>query len=1214
MKTSTQQLNHLLRFEFLHFARRKWTFLVPLFFAAFGIFAGTNAGAFPMENTFKNGTFSITYLLGWMSLMCIFTSTIVAAQVLFREKDARFSLLLYATLINKKNYLWSRFLMVFGITAITFFLFTLAFALGQFISIKDNGEFGVFHLWFYIHTFLLIALPNILFCSTVICVFGWFSQNKLLIYVSGLFIYILYMATLLFSSSPLMGGGFPASPEAIDISAKFDPFGLSAFFQQTLQWTAFQRNNQLISLTGNMLFNRLFFTAVSFGMLGFLFYRFQFSFGEKGSQGSKLKDKLSSLFTLVSFNLFKNKTPRTSPYPLQRRTSTNGKSPFEGGGGMSFGSKTQTTPNTSNPKYHLQSTLSFLKLDLKFILKSIPFVLIIIGLGFILSMEIYAEIEKGIRLPQKYASTELMINTILETFPIICILVLLFYGNELIWRSKDSNFCLMEDSTPVTPFIKIISKWLSLVNIVAILLIWTIIISVIFQISYQYYYFNFTAYLSLFYVIGAPLLLTCGLIVSIQYLFENKYVSLVISTVIVFLINSNLGKNFGLTHPLFRFARTFTSEISGMNGFGGYLYAFHWKMFFGVCITLLLFFVVVKYRQNVKISLLFNTPFQLISAFLLFSGSVFSGINIHNQLEIEDKNAMLDWQQNYEKKYRKFQNFAQPIITEIKANIDLFPEKNSYKVSAIYTLQNKTGKPIEKLLFYATNEVRLKKITVKNTEDSVFDKAFGQYWFTLSKPLQPNETIKTEIEFDYTWNSFTKHTPFNSIVENGSFMRISNYFPSLGYNSDIEISDKEERKNRKLGKETDVLSLNAPRNIQSDFINLEAIISTSNHQTAIGVGELVGTWVKDGRNFFHYKTTSLIPPRFAVSSAKYVVEKQKYRGILIEVFYHPNHHENVNNLMENAKNTLDYCEQNFGKYPFKTIRFAEISSFSKGFAATAYPATIYMAEDVIFHANIKADKQQDVINELAGHELSHEWWGANQLSPDEREGAKLLTETLAMYTELMLVKKMYGAERVLENVRMHEGIYLSERGLRDEQPLIKTLIENTHQHYSKGLVVMYQISELIGEEKINLALRSLFKKYANSAISPISTDLIDEIYAVTEPKFHPKIDELFKRITTFDVEIVKKSVLKMTDKYDVNIEAIIHKYDEDGKGSKRKMVMNDIVEIVFYFKNDTQKRMVIPVKNNRISYQTFFGEKPLKVIIDPEEKLLKLSSDNEAKF
>ena len=803
------------------------------------------------------------------------------------------------------------------------------------------------------------------------------------------------------------------------------------------------------------------------------------------------------------------------------------------------------------------------------------------------------------------------LNTILETFPFLCILVLLFYGNELIWRSKDSNFYLIEDSTPITPFIKMISRWISLGNIVVILLIWIVIISIIFQIGYQYYYYNFTAYLSLFYVIGMPLILSCGLIVFSQYLFENKYISLVISTIFVFLTNSNLGKYFGLTHPLFRFAKTFSSEISGMNGYGGYLHAFHWRIIFGICITFLLFFVVVKYRQNVKTKFSF---LQLITTFLLIFGAIFSGIHIHNQLEIKDEETTLDWQQNYEIKYRKFQNIAQPTITEIKTNIDLFPEKNAYKVSATYTLQNKKNQPITKLLFYVTNEIQLKKLAVINSKDSLSDKSFGQYWITLSKPLQPNETIKTKIEFEYVWNPFTRHEPFNAIVENGSFIRISNYFPSLGYNSDNEILDNTERKNRKLGTQTEVLSLSSPRKTAHDFINFESILSTSNDQTAIGVGELVGMWTKRNRNYFHYKTTSKIPPRFAVSSGKYVFKKQQHRGISIEVFYHLSHHENVNHLIENAKKTFDYCEQNFGKYPFKTIRFAEISSFSKGFAATAYPATIYMAEDVIFHANIKGDKQQDVINELAGHELSHEWWGANQLVPDEREGAKLLTETLAMYTELMLVKKMYGTKRVLENVQLHQGVYLSERGLMEEQPLIKTRNENAHQHYSKGLVVMYQLAQMIGEEKVNLALRNLFKKYANSTMSPISTDLLVELYAISKPQFHAKIEDLFKRITTYDVEIKKKFASKIKDKYVVNIEAIVYKYHENGKGIKTKVAMSDSLEVAFYFKNETVQTLEIPVKNNQMLIQKSFNEKPLNVIIDPNEKLLKLSSSNEVKF
>jgi ABC-2 type transport system permease protein len=55
---------------------------------------------------------------------------------------------------------------------------------------------------------------------------------------------------------------------------------------------------------------------------------------------------------------------------------------------------------------------------------------------------------------------------------------------------------------------------------------------------------------------------------------------------------------------------------------------------------------------------------------------------------------------------------------------------------------------------------------------------------------------------------------------------------------------------------------------------------------------------------------------------------------------------------------MDYCEANFGPYLFSIIRFAEVSSFTKVFAATAYPATVYMTEDMLFNANIKGDKEQ----------------------------------------------------------------------------------------------------------------------------------------------------------------------------------------------------------------------------------------------------------------
>src|SRR6185437_12447740 len=125
--------------------------------------------------------------------------------------------------------------------------------------------------------------------------------------------------------------------------------------------------------------------------------------------------------------------------------------------------------------------------------------------------------------------------------------------------------------------------------------------------------------------------------------------------------------------------------------------------------------------------------------------------------------------------------------------------------------------------------------------------------------------------------------------------------------------------------------------------------------------------------YFRYRSDRPMPFRFAVSSASYQVQKSRYRNIPIEVYY--SHPQNVAKLIANAQQTLAYMEQYIGAYPHHVVRFAEVSSFATGFAATSYPGTIYMKEDGGFFNNVSNVAQQDVINELAGHELSHQWWG-----------------------------------------------------------------------------------------------------------------------------------------------------------------------------------------------------------------------------------------------
>lgn len=95
---------------------------------------------------------------------------------------------------------------------------------------------------------------------------------------------------------------------------------------------------------------------------------------------------------------------------------------------------------------------------------------------------------------------------------------------------------------------------------------------------------------------------------------------------------------------------------------------------------------------------------------------------------------------------------------------------------------------------------------------------------------------------------------------------------------------------------------------------------------------------------------------------------------------------------------------------------------------------------------------------------------------------------------------------------MHLGIYRDERGYSEEKPLYKVKAEDTHISYSKGAVIMYQLSEMIGEDRLNMALRNFLNKNKFPNPKPISTDFLNELYLVTDKEYHPKIQDMFINI------------------------------------------------------------------------------------------------------
>jgi ABC-2 type transport system permease protein len=1166
----------LFTFECRYQLRKPATWAALAMFFLFGLFMGS-LRYLPYPDLHRNAPYFLSYFTGLATLGTIFTITLAVAQSFLKDAETKMDSLVYAMPLRKSDYLFPPLAAVFALTFLALTIAILGLLLGNYLPWLPASERGAFSLSAYAWPLLVLAAPNILFCLSLTACIAWLSRKALSVYTGGLLLFILYLIGSVVSNSPLMAGASPATPEAMALTAKLDPFGLAAFFEQTRYWTVTDRNTRLLAPEGNFLINRLLWLAFSFLVLAFSYLKF-------------------------SFRQIRPVAPEKKKYAeIQQPASVT----------------YQPVAVASDSRwYHVRSMGTLVRMDLKAAVYGVPLLVMVLSWTALLAFEITNAIDGGVRMAALFATSSLMVSKTLETMPFMGCLILLFYSNELLWKVKSFNFLSIVTTTPVQNSSLYLAKLIVLSLIGTGLICWSILVGIGMQLRYEYPVIEFRVYALLFYYLGLPFLLLSVLLLFLQHLCPNKYLALGLSALVVVLVNSRFGLALGITHPLLRFANPIDLPYFEMNGFGEYATVFHWKMLQeGAMAFLLLLLTVLRWNRNKEPGFPghgLHLNFSFAQKALLGSGlimAVASGIYIsyrtnkgNPELSGEE---LFDWRQNYEQTYKRFEKITQPEIVDVKTEIELYPARNAYRVKGTYKLVNKSEKNLDRLLLYFDPEIRITSISIKKAALILDDQLFRHSIYKLQKPLEPTDTLLLDFSFESSWSPFQAHNPTNTVLGNGTFIRMSRYFPKLGYQEANEIDNATIRASRKMPPAKPLKKVNAQENDPYQFINLEAIVSTDADQIALGSGNLIRSWKAKDRSYFHYKTDRPVPFRFAFSSARYQVKKAAWNNTAIEVYYDERHHRNVNQLIKNAKATLQYAETNFGPYPHQVIRFAEISSFAIGFAATAYPGIIYAKENQGFHADLRRSDEQDVINQLAGHELAHLWWGSAQVIPDIREGHSLMTETLAQYTELMLYRKAHGPKKSLDLVKVHLDLYLSGRGYQPEMPLYKADLESPYLVYNKGMVAMYQLEQLIGEQCLNKALKLFLKNHAFPNPAPRSTDLLRCLYKVSPAAARPKINELFKQVVTGDARIEHAVCKKLANgNYEVTFSGKVQKFRTDAIGRKHPLTADPLLEAGIETTGGTLKLATFPVRNGTVYGKIVVSSKPLTLTLDPHLKNL----------
>lgn len=1169
---------NLLNFELRQQFRSGTLIAAAAFFGFAGFMLTMNAVKFP--NVYINSPYSIAYHICIVSKGLIFLMTLQCAATLMREIDFRMDGIVYSTPVTKSHYLLTRLLGVLTATFLAFSCFVAGTLLGTMLVNADPSQLGPFHWSHYMVPLMTIALPNAVFCLSVLALLTVSTQNRIVIYLGGLLLFVLYFLAAVYTNAPWIAGSIPADAEKMALAGLIDPLGTSAFMEQSRYWNTVDRNTLTVSLEGTFLYNRMLWTAISIVLMA------------------------------ITWRLYHFRQPRERrPHKTEPATNAPGNSSY-----------------VTVPVHEGHNRLAFfsrIRQETAFTIKGLPFLMMLVIWEFVLIMELIPSLQYGIMGSPTYPVTGKILTYILEIVSFFGAVTVIFFSSEMMDRDRSSGFYHILDATPVSNAVLLSSKIAALSIIPFLLITAAILAGMMLQVSAGYYHLEIPVYMSAYYYAGLPLMLIGVLAIFVQTLVTNRYLAMLITAVIVFITGSTVGSIVGFEHPLQLFAERLLVPYSDFIGFGNFGRAFHWRMFYwGSIVFFLIIMIYGGWRRGElsprarwrRLLLLSRKPTAIIGL-LAIAGAGFSATIIQSDIngQFMTRNQQRAWSAAYETTWKPRSIQPQPVISDVDLTVDLYPSQQRYAIAGTYQITNANNHPLTEAFIGLHQDAQLHQIEISGGQMTEIDEKFRHYSLVFDPPLQPAEIRDVHFETSVQRSGFLPINPFNVIIENGSFIRLSRYVPFFGYAEDFELTNPDRRRSYGLPEQSPIAPLVPRQERRADGranrdINLAMTVTTEAGQTVVATGKQIRNWQEDGRNCFRFQSTKKIPNRYAISSARYANRKTTYRDIEIEVLYHPGHEANAGRILTAAKDALDYCQEHFTPYQYEQLRFAEISSLTDAIGATSYPATLYFVEDRGFLADLRDSTVVDFVYKMVAHETSHQWWGG-QMNPRYQEGERLLVETLAAHSESQIYRRAYGEALFYQSLQNEADRYFANRSFTTERPLYKIDgPQNSHVYYHKGALAMAALTHYLGEEAVNRALQKLLHIARSEREPPTSLDLLDGLRNIAADSLRQQIDDWLTKIVIYDLRCDSVKTTHQADgRYRNDIYVSVARFEEDGNGHQVETAIDEWLEIAITSAdaesdgtvNDQRMLFKQRMTSGKNHFEIISTSAPAQVIIDP---------------
>lgn len=1172
-------------------------FLIPLLIA---VFAKSNTAQF------TNSPNAIMGVLGGMSEIALFFYAAIMGVAVYRDEEHKTAQTYFTFPVSEKNYILGRFWGSFTIVSFMNIAAVLGamcgFAIGIFLDRPDYGTYMPFNLASYFYPFLYLLTFNAFFIGSLFFGLMTFFKRMSILYLGGIVIFIL----------TIVSGRLLANLDTEWLSVYVDPFGSEAQNFIDKYWSIHELNTTQLSLSGEFLINRMLWLGLAIAI--FLFTLFHFSY--KGFLSSNKKQSTKE-----------NKEKYKGDYTLAN------------------------VVQVFNSKARRANLWSLSKIEFLSIVKETVFIILMI-LGIAIAGFIAYQANQIYGTPS-LPLTRYMVAQISGGIILFSIIILIIYAGEAVHRTRQNKTFEFYDALPVSNNTLYLSKIISLIGVAVVLTLLSIVVGVIFQTFNGYFNYELGMYFTYnFLKIFPSYVMTLLLAFFIHVLVNNKFLGHFIVVVIYIGLPLLFTLAFKTSNPLLIFGGTPGGFLSDLNGFGHYLVGEFWLNAYWILLTCILavigklfwsrgFFSSSKERLRLAKQRFTGSTVVYTLLFVLAFASVgaYSYYNLKVLNSLEDGNYAEELNAESEKKYGKYIGKPHIQVVDLKAFIDIFPEDRRIEARGEFEVVNNYEVPIDTLLMevaFPIADTRITKVIYNNVELTPFlkDSIYRLFMYKLPKSLQPKETASLVITTKAITKGFTVD-PETAVLGNGTFFRDA-IFPKFHYertltDNGVRVKNGLEKLDYLYPPRTDSISLTKNLfNEDADYMTFEATVSTSKGQTAIAPGVLTKKWEENDRSYFNYKLEGKTDYFFSFVSAEYEIKKDFWiapsgKKVNIEIYHSPKHNRNLEYFIKGIKISLDYNSKNFFEYPYSVIRIIEFPAYSN--FAQSFSTTIPYSEDFGFVADFSKAEDYNYAFSVTAHEVAHQWWG-HIVTPSKTSGANIISETLAEYVSLMTMKQEYGENGIKGFLKNSLDTYLSSRqfSFKPERTLINV---ETGQYiwYQKGSMIMYDLQDVIGEDKVNAGLRNFLEefKYMEKGYYATSEDLYKALYKVAPDSLKYKVDDGFKEIVLYENRVINAKTKKLkSGKWETSFTVNSKKIYYDDAGKEREVDTKKNLVDIGLFGEDVVNDEKVTIKNpfyfelkwlkpGDNTFTIITDKKPLKAGIDPYNKLIDRTSDDNLK-